>query len=99
MVMRKKRLLTDRSGDLQEQIIAKQSKRIADEVDAEVLRNMLCEIGWHQVIVPRPMTYEQSNELDQWLRDSIKGRHWDRGLVFLFEEERDAMWFKLRWLS
>lgn len=97
--MKKKRLLTDRSGELQEQIIAEKAKAIADEMDAEILRSMLCELGWHQVVIPWVMTHEQSNEVDQWLDNRIKGRHWTRGLVFLFEEERDAMWFKLRWLS
>lgn len=97
--MIKKRLLTDRSGELEEQILAKKAKAIADEMDAEVLRSMLCELGWHQVVVPRIITTEEGYELDQWIINNVKGRHWDRGLVFLFEQERDAMWFKLRWLA
>ena len=38
--MRKKKLLTDRSGDLYEEIIEEKAKALADEIDAEVLRSM-----------------------------------------------------------
>lgn len=96
--MKKKRLLTDRSGELQEQILAEKAKELADEMDAEVLRSMLSEIGWHQVVLG-VMDSEQSYQIDLWVEDNVKGRMWTRGLVWLFEDDRDAMWFKLRWLS
>lgn len=97
--MKKKRLLTDRLGGLEDQILEEKAQEIADEMDAEVLRSMLCEIGWHQVIIPWVMTHEQSTEVDKWLLNRTKGRHWTRGLVFLFEDERDATWFRLTWMS
>jgi hypothetical protein len=97
--MLKKKLLTDRSGDLQEQILEEKAKALADEIDAEVLRGMLVGIGWHQVVVPWVMTHEQSTEVDVWVSKRVKGRFWNRGLVWLFEEDTDAMWFKMRWLG
>ena len=96
--MKKKRLLTDRSGELQEQILAEKAKELADEMDAHVLRQMLIESGWQQVVLSA-MSWEESYAIDLWVEDNIKGRMWSRGLVWLFEDDRDAMWFKLKWLS
>ena len=96
--MKKKRLLTDRSGELQEQILAEKAKELADEMDAQVLRQMLIDLGWQQVALSA-MTGEESYAIDLWVEDNIKGRMWSRGLVWLFEDDRDAMWFKLKWLS
>jgi hypothetical protein len=96
--MKKKRLLTDRSGELQEQILAEKAKELADETDAQVLRQMLIDLGWQQVVLSA-MSWEESYTIDLWVEDNIKGRMWSRGLVWLFEDDRDAMWFKLKWLS
>lgn len=96
--MKKKRLLTDRSGELQEQILVEKAKELADETDAQVLRQMLIDLGWQQVVLSA-MSWEESYTIDLWVEDNIKGRMWSRGLVWLFEDDRDAMWFKLKWLS
>ena len=96
--MKKKRLLTDRSGELQEQILAEKAADLADEMDAQILRQMLIDLGWQQVVLSA-MTGEESYAIDLWVEDNIKGRMWSRGLVWLFEDDRDAMWFKLKWLS
>lgn len=97
--MKKKRLLTDRSGQLHEDLEHELAKTLQKEIDAEILRSMFREIGWHEVVLS-PMTYERGKEIDKWIRETVKGRsHWAHGLVWLFEQEQDAMWFKLRWLS
>lgn len=96
--MKKKRLLTDRSGELQEQILAEKAADLADEMDAHIVRQMLIDLGWQQVVLSA-MDWEQSYVIDQWVEDNIKGRMWSRGLVWLFEDDRDAMWFKLKWFS
>lgn len=96
--MKKKRLMTDRSGELQEEFIKEKVQEIADEMDAHVVRQMLIESGWQQVVLSA-MSGEESYAIDLWVEDNIKGRMWSRGLVWLFEDDRDAMWFKLKWLS
>lgn len=97
--MKKKKLLTDRSGELHERLIEEQAVALQKEVDAEVLRSMFKQLGWHEVVL-YPMTYETGNEIDKWVSENVKGRsHWTHGLVWLFEDSRDAMWFKLRWLA
>lgn len=96
--MKKKRLLTDRTGLLEERMIEEAARQMSNDIDAEVLRGMLLELGWHEVIL-KPMLKETGDEIDLWVKQQVKGRcHFAHGLVWLFEEERDAMWFKLRWL-
>jgi hypothetical protein len=96
--MLKKRLLTDKSGELQERILAEKAKELANDIDAQILRDMLTELGWYEVLLT-PMSWEQGYEVDSWVETNIKGRMWCQGLVWMFENEKDASWFKLRWLS
>jgi hypothetical protein len=96
--MLKKRLLTDRTGNLQEQIINDAAQRMSDEIDFEILCSMLCQMGWTKVILS-PMTRETSDEIDLWVHKNIKNPHETMGLVWVFENSQDAMWFKIRWIS
>jgi hypothetical protein len=97
MTMLKKKLLTDRSGDLQEQILNNAAKRMSDEIDFEILAGMLCELGWTKVVL-RPIPWETGDAIDLWVHKNIKNPHETMGLVWLFENEKDANWFKIRWL-
>ena len=96
--MLKKKLLTDRTGDLQEQIINDAAKRMSDEIDFEILCGMLGELGWTKVIL-KPMTWENGALIDLWVETNVKGHFETMGLVWIFEREQDANWFKLRWLG
>ena len=96
--MIKKKLLTDRSGMLYEQYLEQAAKDLADDIDAEIVKEILVDSGWVEVVLT-PMTFEQGDEIDFWVHRNIKGKNWTRGLVWLFEKEQDATWFKLRWLS
>ena len=49
--MLKKKLLTDRSGDLQEQVLEQAARRMAEEIDAEIMRGLYREMGWHEVVL------------------------------------------------
>jgi hypothetical protein len=95
--MIKKRLLTDRSGNLLDQILEDRARDLANQIDADVFMMSLIESGWHQVVL-YPMEMELSYEIDQWVESNIKGQMWNRGIVWVFENDRDAMWFKLKWL-
>lgn len=96
--MKKKRLLTDRSGLLQEEIINQKVKELAKEIDAQVLRSLYQELGWHEVVLS-PVTWEEGYQIDSWVESNIKNSRWTFGLVWMFENDKDAMWFKLRWLN
>jgi len=83
--------------NIEEDIINKAGKAMADEIDFQILADMLCELGWRKVIL-RPMTWEMGLEVDAWTAKHIKGPFENMGLVWIFEQEEDANWFALRWL-
>jgi hypothetical protein len=70
---------------------------MADEIDFSILTDMLCQIGWRKVILS-PMTHEDSEAVDAWTAQHVKGHFETMGLVWVFEQEEDANWFALRWL-
>ena len=81
---------------LQEELIKHAGNRMAAEIDFEILCGLLVDIGWHKVIL-RPMTGETSTELDAWVEHHVQGHYHTMGLVFVFEDYKDANWFTLRW--
>ena len=83
--------------NLEEELIEKAGKRMADEIDFEVLCSMLKELGWKKIVL-RPMTWEDGYELDAWTAKHVKGNFETMGLVWIFEDQEDANWFALRWL-
>jgi len=84
-------------NSIEEDIINRAGKRMADEIDFEILTGMLCELGWRKIILS-PMTMEDSYEVDAWTAKHVKGHFETMGLVWVFEQEDDANWFALRWL-
>ena len=85
-------------NDIEQDIIDRAGKRMADEIDFTILTDMLCQIGWRKVILS-PMSHEDSTEVDVWTAQHVKGNFETMGLVWVFEQEQDANWFALRWLS
>jgi hypothetical protein len=96
--MLKKRMLTDKSGSLYEEQISKAADQLAKQIDAEVMRAAFRQAGWHEVVL-EPMTWEFGYSVDSWVEQNIRGDKWTEGLVWMFKDEKDANWFKLRWLS
>lgn len=86
------------SNSFLEEYFDKASKKFAEDIDAEVLRQTFKESGWHEVVL-QPMTWEHGDRIDIWVNENIKGNHWTYGLVWLFKDEKDANWFSLRWLG
>lgn len=83
---------------IEEKILSTAVQELSDDIDFEVLTNLLEEMGWHKVVL-EPMTWEQGTEVDIWVIQNVKGKYNTRGLVWIFEHEKDANWFKLRWIS
>jgi len=83
---------------VEQDIIDAAGSRMAAEIDFEILSGFLIDMGWSKVVIA-PMTMEDSYYIDLWIEQNIKGNHQTMGLVWLFEREQDANWFKLRWLK
>lgn len=96
--MKKKKLLTDKSGELQEKYLEESAKELADDIDFEIVTGFLTETGWTKVVLA-PMTWEHGTAVDTWVETNIKGQFHTRGLVWVFEDVKEASWFTLRWLS
>ena len=85
--------------NIEKQVLENQAKLLAQEIDREVLWNMMCELGWVRVDLPAETDVQQSIEIVEWLRKNIDNPYEKAGRKFIFKDEKDAMWFKLRWLS
>ena len=83
---------------LEDEIATKLSLEIRQEIDNEIMFKLLRMEGWHLVKL-NPMVGELGDEIDAWTAGNTKGSYWAQGLVWMFKEESDANWFKLRWLG
>ena len=69
---------------------------MAAEIDFQVLSGLLIELGWTKVVL-NPMTWEHGALIDSWVESNVKGHFETMGLVWVFEDAKDAAWFVLRW--
>ncbi len=83
--------------NIEEEIIAAMGKEIQKEIDFEILSGMLKQMGWTKVVLT-PMTSEQSKAIDDWIAMYVKNPVETMGLVWMFEDKRDAVNFTLKWL-
>ena len=84
--------------NLEEEISNKLANEIAREIDFEILTDILITCGWHKVVL-RPMTYEHGEEIDQWVASQVKAKYKTMGLVWIFENQGEAVNFTLRWAN
>ena len=84
--------------NIEQDIINRAGEHMAREIDFGVLTGMLCSLGWTRVIL-KPMTSEQGHDIDEWVKANVKGHFETMGLVWVFEQPKDATWFVLKWMS
>ena len=72
---------------------------LAREIDREILWSMLEGMGWIRVILPVDSSTMFKSHIKLWLDSNCKNPYETNGRDYLFEEEQDANWFKLRWMS
>ena len=96
--MKKKQLLTDKITDLEDKLSAEMSRQLQQDIDWQVLSQLLREVGWTQITTSWDMmSLEESYELKTWCEANLKGHRHSRGKIWLFELEKDASMFALRW--
>lgn len=84
-------------NNLQDEILDHQAKEMQRGIDWEIKAGMLETIGWTRVEV-LTSTMEEHVEMLVWAKkNSLKSVN-NRHDVFLFEDEQDAIMFKLKWL-
>lgn len=73
-------------------------KILQEEIDWEVLCSFLKEVGWSEVKLEWPrMTESLAHEIKEWSKANLKGHYKGRGRTWIFEKEKDASMFILRW--
>jgi len=70
-------------------------RQIKQEIDNEIMAEMLVMSGWHRIELPSNTT--ESGEVLMWCAANIKGKHKNLWPNMLFQEEKDAVLFKLKW--
>ena len=83
---------------LEEQYATKAANAMAREIDREILWGMLQGIGWTRVMLDRLQDNNYAIDITYWLDENCKGAFERNGRDFLFENEKDATMFILRWV-
>ena len=84
-------------NNLEQEIINQAGNRMAAEIDREVLWGMLQGIGWTRVMLPNDTAMLNATLIKEWLSLNCKQSHESYRSDFIFEDAKDANWFKLRW--
>ena len=85
------------NSTLQDEIMTGIAKRMSDDIDREVLWGMLVGIGWTRIMIDRLQDNKHAIDITHWLAENCKYAVERNGRDFLFESQKDANWFKLRW--
>lgn len=83
--------------NLQDEMLERAGKQLADDIDREVLWGMLEGIGWHRIMIPKFVDNNHAIDIAYWLEETCKKAYERSGRDFLFECAKDAHWFALRW--
>lgn len=83
---------------LEDEIAKELSEKMCSEMDFHILSEMLVKLGWTKIVL-KPMTWESGATVDSWVEKNIKGPFETMGLVWLFQDSKDATMFILRWAS
>jgi hypothetical protein len=83
---------------LEEKMLKRAGKELADEIDWGILSALLIESGWTKLIRKPFASKEEAVDISDWIENSRIGQVRSLGTVWLFEKEQDAIMFSLRWL-
>lgn len=87
-------------GDLAEEYAIEAAKMLQEEIDWKVLCDLLIETGWTKVSIKWIYTSINSSKahiISQWCKNNLIGHYKGRGDTWLFEHEKDAILFTLKW--
>ena len=83
--------------NIEQQIIEDLGTQMQSEIDKEILWGMLVGIGWTRVLLPRFDSREHSVDVLEWVEANCKNPYERKGSEFIFENDRDAVNFILKW--
>ena len=97
--MKKKRLLTDRTAGLEDEMAKELSREMAEEVDWEIMCDIMKQLGWTEVKIswPKNMSETVAHKIKEWCRHNLTGNYKGRGQNWIFENSIDATMFVVKW--
>lgn len=87
---------SQRTGNLEKHIINDLGKQLAHEMDQHILIDFMLELGWKEINV-NPWIHGSLSEINQWVESTIQGHTMRSGNRWVFEDQKDAIMFALRW--
>jgi hypothetical protein len=82
---------------LEKEIIEDKAKEMQQEIDREILWGMLIGIGWTRVNLSSETAMTQATRILELLTQNCQATYEKHRSDFLFEDNRDATMFILRW--
>jgi hypothetical protein len=84
--------------NLEKEILDQAGKQMSNDIDREVLWSMLSSIGWTRVMISSETAMINATALKEWLTVNCQGA-WEKNYSdFIFENQKDASMFILRWV-
>lgn len=83
--------------DLQNQISERLAKELSDAIDFEVIVDILTSCGWTKLKVKYMPPHQSWHKVKEWADQNCQGDYQEHSGTWLFELEKDANWFSLRW--
>jgi hypothetical protein len=83
--------------NLEDEILNNAGNEMAREIDREVLWSMLVGIGWIRVVVPAKTAMVNATLIKEWLEINCANPYEKHRSDFIFEDQKDAVNFILRW--
>lgn len=83
---------------LEDTISSDMARLLQEEIDWEVMCSVMQEVGWTKIETTwDSKSLEEMYEIKSWCESNLKGQRKGRGRTWLFELEKDATMFLLRW--
>jgi hypothetical protein len=85
-------------SNLEDQILEQQGNELSREIDREILWGMLIGIGWTRVNLSSETSMIFATAIKEWLALNCLGSFEKHRSDFIFEDQKDAVLFILRWV-
>lgn len=82
--------------DIEKEIIQNMSNKIVRDIDRRAIWRLLRDIGWTYITLP-VLNITTRIDIIHWLEENCQGSYQQSGIEFIFENEKDAIMFTLRW--
>jgi hypothetical protein len=80
---------------LQDQILTNIAKQMQEQIDLDIMMDIL---DWTKIEIDRFIDNYHAIDIREWLEKNCTGAYKAYGRNFYFQNEKDAVWFSLKWM-